>query len=75
MNYPLVISLYGIVEPQPLDPSTGFGNAKSTSLADRNMTDYWVWAFSDLVGNIERGNFAEYIVAMAVGAEAPVRNS
>jgi len=75
MSYPLVINSYGVVETQPLDPGIGFGNANGTSLADRDMTDYWVWAFSDLVGNTDRGNLAEYIVAMAVGAVAPVRNS
>ena len=75
MNYPLAINSYGVIETQPLDPSTRFGNANATYLADRDMTDYWVWAFSDLVGNTDRGNLAEYIVAMAVGAAAPVRNS
>tara|TARA_Y100000590_G_C15389632_1_gene889559 strand:+ start:258 stop:782 length:525 start_codon:yes stop_codon:yes gene_type:complete len=39
------------------------------------MIDYWSWAFSDLVSNTDRGTLAEYIVAMAVGAAAPVRNS
>lgn len=30
------------------------------------ITDFWAWAYSDLVGNAERGILAEYIVAMAL---------
>lgn len=30
------------------------------------LRDFWSWAYSDLVGNTERGKLAEYIVAMAL---------
>jgi len=31
------------------------------------LRDFWAWAYSDLVGNTERGKLAEFIVAMALG--------
>lgn len=31
-----------------------------------NLTDFWRWAYSDLMGNAERGALAEYIVACAL---------
>lgn len=34
---------------------------------ESNLLDFWRWAYSDLVGNTERGKLAEYIVAMALG--------
>lgn len=29
--------------------------------------EYWQWAYSSLLGNTERGHFAEYLVAVALG--------
>lgn len=37
------------------------------------MLDFWQWAYSDTMGNAERGKIAEFIVAQAVGI--PVKNS
>ncbi len=31
------------------------------------LRDFWAWAYSDIVGNTERGKLAEFIVAMALG--------
>lgn len=31
----------------------------------RNLLDFWQWAYSDLLGNTERGYLAEYLVALA----------
>jgi len=31
------------------------------------IQDYWQWAYSSLLGNTERGNYAEYLVAVALG--------
>lgn len=31
------------------------------------IQEYWQWAYSSLLGNTERGNFAEYLVAVALG--------
>ena len=74
MPYPLVVNDAGVIEPRPIDPAEKFVNASDSSLSENNILDYWVWASSDLVGNTERGVLAEYLVAMAVGAERPVRN-
>lgn len=32
------------------------------------VLDYWRWAASDLIGNVNRGILAEYLVASAIGA-------
>lgn len=39
------------------------------------LIDFWQWAYSDLVGNAERGALAEYIVACALGIQAQVRTA
>lgn len=39
------------------------------------LYDFWAWAFSDLVGNTERGKLAEFIVAMAVGSTDGISGS
>jgi hypothetical protein len=33
---------------------------------NKSLTNYWQWAYSDLVGNTARGALAEYIVALAL---------
>lgn len=39
------------------------------------LVDFWRWAYSDLVGNAERGALAEYIVACALGIASAERVS
>lgn len=39
------------------------------------MLDFWQWAYSDLVGNAERGALAEYLVACALGINGNERIS
>ena len=39
------------------------------------MVDFWQWAYSDLMGNAERGTSAEYLVACALGIAHTVRIS
>ncbi len=75
MAYPLVVNAAGIIRPRPIDPTETFVNADDSGLSETSILDYWVWAFSDLVGNTERGVLAEYLVAMAIGAKSPVRNA
>lgn len=41
----------------------------------RNLVDFWQWAYSDIIGNTERGNFAEYLVALACGIDNKARIS
>lgn len=41
----------------------------------RTILDYWSWAFSGIMGNTERGVFAEFLVATALGIDdVPRRN-
>jgi hypothetical protein len=32
-----------------------------------SLLEFWQWAYSDLVGNVNRGRLAEFIVAIAIG--------
>lgn len=41
----------------------------------KTLYDFWAWAFSELVGNTERGKLAEYIVAMAIGKADEISTS
>lgn len=38
------------------------------------LENFWSWAYSDLLGNTERGVLAEYLVACAMGIQGKVRN-
>lgn len=40
-----------------------------------SLLDFWQWAYSDLVGNAERGALAEFIVACALGVQETERIS
>ena len=57
-----------------LEPDERFVGGKSTGLEGATILDYWRWAFSGIVGNTDRGNMAEYIVAKAIKASGEVRN-
>ena len=52
----------------PLPPDTAFLSAEATPLASMTILDYWQWAFSDLSGNTERGQLAEFLVGRTIGA-------
>ena len=75
MAYQVVINDAGVIEAQALNPQETFINSDGSDLGGKTILDYWKWAFSDLVSNTERGVLAEYMVAMAVGSERPVRGS
>ena len=75
MPYPLVVNDVGVIEPRPVDPAEKFVNAGDGHLGQKCILDYWVWAYSDLVGNTEGGVLAEYLVAVGLGAKPPVRTS
>ena len=75
MAYQVVVNDAGVIEPQPLNSDEKFVNSKNSAVSNKTMLDYWQWAFSDLVGNTERGVLAEYLVAMAVGSKKSVRGS
>lgn len=41
----------------------------------KTLLDYWEWAYSDLIGNTERGILAEYIVSLACNIDLKPRIS
>lgn len=52
------------------------GNEKFKNInKDIKLSDFWSWAYSDLMGNTERGKLAEYIVATAVNADDDISES
>lgn len=58
MKYPAILTTKKSGEEELIDPS-GQPVGK--------LQDFWQWAYSDLIGNAERGLLAEYIVACALG--------
>jgi hypothetical protein len=53
----------------PLQPTRSFtGDA---TLGDTTVGDYWLWAYSDIIGNTNRGMLAQFIVARALGDTRP----
>jgi hypothetical protein len=51
---------------QKLRPTSKFKYGPD-SIKNRTLSDFWQWAYSDLMQNIERGVLAEYIVAILLG--------
>jgi hypothetical protein len=41
----------------------------------KTLLNFWQWAYSDLIGNTERGAIAEYIVAIACNIDKNIRVS
>ena len=64
----------GVISTKKLKGTEAFKGAEDSPLAAADILDYWSWAHSDIVGNTNRGAIAEFIVAMAIGSEASVRN-
>ena len=47
----------------------------SSTVLDFDLLDFWQWSYSDLVSNITRSAFAEYVVARALGVDIePIRD-
>ena len=66
MSYQIVMNSAGVIETQPIDPNEEFVWG-DRNLSNKKIIDYWIWAFSDLVGNTDRGNLAEYLVQVLFG--------
>ena len=64
----------GVISTKKLTGAEEFKVAEDSPLAAADILDYWSWAYSDIVGNTNRGALAEFIVAKAIGSEAAVRN-
>lgn len=56
---------YPAIEPERLTGAEPLLNAHGEAIG--SLLDFWQWAYSDLVGNAERGALAEYLVACALG--------
>ena len=59
------------IKPQKKDGSELF-HADGKPI-ERKVIDFWSWSSSDFVGNALRGLVAEYLVAVAVGADKDCR--
>ena len=55
---------YPAIPPKFLDGDSPILNQNGKEIA--KLVDFWSWAYSDLIGNTERGILAEYIVACAL---------
>ena len=57
------------IETEPRNASELFVEMPSPT----TLGDFWQWAYSDIVGNINRGILAEFIVARVLGSPEAVR--
>ena len=64
----------GVISTKKLKGAETFEKAEGSPLVAADILDYWSWAYSDIVGNTNRGALAEFIVARAIGSEPAVRN-
>ena len=64
-----------VIRTKPLRSTDTFINAGDGALASAAVEDYWQWAYSDIIGNTNRGALAEFIVAKAVSSTALVRDA
>lgn len=63
--------MYPAIEPRRLSGEEPLVSPDGEQVG--SLIDFWRWAYSDLVGNAERGALAEYIVACALGINHKVR--
>ena len=49
-----------------IEPKKYCGKEEIISLTGSTLNDFWSWAYSDILGNAERGAMAEYLVACAL---------
>ena len=64
----------GVIQILPRRSAESFTGTNYQGLASATMLDFWQWAYSNIVGNIERGPLAEFIVARALNTNEKVRN-
>ena len=58
------------IQPPPAHPLSG---AEAIVGTGATVREFWAWALSDLRENVARSRLAEFLVARAVGAGAPLR--
>jgi hypothetical protein len=59
-------------KPSRLNPLTRFSGGPDC-VSTRTISDFWQWAHSDIMQNVERGVLAEYIVATLLGVDYELR--
>lgn len=59
-------------KPSRLDPLTRFSGGPDC-VNRRTISDFWRWAYSGIMQNVERGVLAEYIVATLLGVDNELR--
>jgi len=57
----------------PIDSTMKNGHEKITGINNLTLLDFWKWAYSDVMGNSERGIFAEWLVSNALDCVGNVR--
>ena len=60
--------------PSRLPATQPFTGGEATNLDGVTILEYWQWAYSGIVGNTDRGNLAEFLVAKALDINIDVRN-
>nr|MDD6335634.1 hypothetical protein [bacterium] len=63
--------LYPAIQPKMLTGTEHIVDENGNTVSDVNS--YWRWAYSNIFDNAERGAFAEYLVACALGISDKVR--
>lgn len=64
---------YPAIKPKRLIGNEPLLDAQGATMS--SVLDFWQWAYSDLVGNAERGALAEYFVSHALSVEKGCRIS
>ena len=65
--------MYPAIDPKRMNGSESIVSPDGKTVSQ--LLDFWQWAYSDLVGNAERGTFAEYLVACALDIHSKERIS
>lgn len=62
---------YPAIKPKRHTGTEPFISASGATIS--TLQDFWSWAYSDLIGNTQRGDIAEYLVACALGVDKETR--
>ena len=65
--------MYPAIKPKKMNGTESLLTTDGEKIC--SLVDFWRWAYSDLVGNAERGALAEFIVACALGIQGSERIS
>lgn len=65
--------LYPAIQPKMLTGTEHIVDENGNTVSDVNS--FWRWAYSNILDNAERGAFAEYLVACALGISDKVRKN